>query len=395
LKTTFVLTPQDGDRLCWRSDVLAGSGTLDDFAALPDVRQAELLLVVPARKTVLREVGFAAHERRLLRKTVPYALEEDLVDDVEAEHFALGPVDGGQVPVAVVDRAWFEGWLQRCAAAGLDVKHAVPELLLLPWQPGSWSLYPQATQWLVRIDRWRGFALEPDSAKLALQLLLDDAGQLPQQLTIFLDDTSDPALQQWQSQLPELLRGIAVLQPANTLNAPSPVALDFLQGLFARRLPWKRWWTQWRIPAMALAIAVVVQFFVAGVQHYRLQKDNLALRQQVEQIYRSVVPAGAVVEPERQLRRKVEAIRGGQGGAVMPLLQSLGSAIAATQGVSIQSLNYVEKQHELRLNIIAPSFRDVEALRTAIEAGGLQAQLIGSNADGEKTRAQLRVAPSH
>lgn len=381
--------------MCWRSDVLAGSGTLDDFAALPDVRQAELLLAVPARKSVLREVGFAAHERRLLRKTVPYALEEDLLDDVEAEHFALGPVDGGQVPVAVVDRAWFEGWLQRCAAAGLDVKHAVPELLLLPWQPGSWSLYPQATQWLVRIDRWRGFALEPDSAKLALQLLLDDAGQLPQQLTIFLDDTSDPALQYWQSQLPELLRGIAVLQPANTLNAPPPVALDFLQGLFARRLPWKRWWTQWRIPAMALAIAVVVQFFVAGVQHYRLKKDNLALRQQVEQIYRSVVPAGAVVEPERQLRRKVEAMRGGQGSAVMPLLQSLGSAIAATQGVSIQSLNYVEKQHELRLNIIAPSFRDVETLRTAIEAGGLQAQLIGSNADGEKTRAQLRVAQSH
>jgi type II secretion system protein L len=395
LKTTLVLTPQDGDRLSWRGETLAGSGTLDEFAALPDVRQAELLLVVPARKSVLREVGFAAHERRLLRKTVPYALEEDLLDDVEAEHFALGPVDGGQVPVAVVDRAWFEGWLQRCTAAGLDVKHAVPELLLLPWRPGSWSLAPQAALWLVRIDRWCGFALEPDSAKLALQLLLDDAGQLPQQLTIYLDDTSDSALQHWQSQLPELLRGIVVVEPANTLSASPTVALDFLQGLFARQLPWKRWWTQWRIPATALAVAVVVQFVVAGVQHYRLQKDNLALRQQVEQIYRSVVPAGAVVEPERQLRRKVEAMRGGQGSAVMPLLHTLGSAIAATKGVSIQSLNYVEKQHELRLNIIASSFRDVEALRTAIESGGLQAQLIGSNADGEKTRAQLRVAQSY
>jgi type II secretion system protein L len=395
LKTTCLLTPQADDRLSWRGDALAGSGSLDDFAALPAGRQAELLLVVPARKTVLREVGFAAHERRLLRKTVPYALEDELLDDVDTQHFALGPIDGEQVPVAVVDRAWFEGWMQRCAAAGLDVKRAVPELLLLPWQPGSWSLWPQAAQWLVRVDRWRGFALEPDSAQLALQLLLDDADQLPQQLMIYLDDASDAALPHWQAQLPELLRGIVTLQSTEALRAVPAIPLDFLQGLFARRLPWKRWWTQWRIPAIALAIAVAVQFIVAGAQHYKLQKDNLALRQQVEQLYRSVVPSGAVVEPERQLRRKVESMRGGQGSAVMPLLQSLGGAIAATQGVSIQSLNYVEKQHELRLNIIAPSFKDVEALRAAIEASGLQAQLIGSNADGEKTRAQLRVAQVH
>lgn len=131
------------------------------------------------------------------------------------------------------------------------------------------------------------------------------------------------------------------------------------------------------------------------MQHHQLQKENVALRQQVEQIYRSVEPSGAVVEPERQLRRKVEALRVGQGSAVMPLLQRLGGAIKSIDGISIQTLGYSEKQRELRLSVVAGSFKDVEALRAAIAATGLDAQLAGTNADGEKTRAQMRISEPH
>src|SRR5690606_20501472 len=199
---------------------------------------------------------------------------------------ALGPVDQQRVPVAIVDQRWFATWLRRCTDSGLEIKHAIPEILLLPWQPGSWSLWARQGQWLLRADRWRGFALEPDSAKLALQILLDDAEQLPQQLRVFVDDTDSNAVAQtlddWQAQLPDMLKGIIELHSATEITpATSETALDFLQGEFARRLPWRRWWLQWRIPAIVFAAAVVVQFLVAGLQHHQLQKQNLALRQQV------------------------------------------------------------------------------------------------------------------
>lgn len=393
MKTTWILTPHDETTLSWRSEsALAGSGSVADFTALPEAHQAELVLEVPAQKMSLQMVSFAASERRLLRQTVPFSLEEQLLDDVETQHFALGPVANGQVPVAVVARQWLADWLARCTQAGLEVKHALPEILQLPWQPNSWSLSPRDGYWLVRVDRWRGFALDIDidknNAALALQILLDESEQLPVSLQIF-DDAQ--TLADWQSQLPELLRGICVLAPLSALQAAPESTLDFLQGAFARRLPWLRWWTLWQVPAAVAAIAIVVQFGVSGLQHRQLQKENVALRQQIEQIYRSVEPSGAVVEPERQLRRKVEGLRGGQGSAVMPVLQRLGGAIKSIDGISIQTLGYSEKQHELRLNVIAGSFKDVESLRAAIAATGLDAQLAGSNADGEKTRAQMRI----
>ncbi|MET0377488.1 MAG: type II secretion system protein GspL [Spongiibacteraceae bacterium] len=396
IKTQVVLTPQDDATLRWQSASGAGLGRVEDFAALPESRQAELVFVVPGDKVLLQQVGFAAHERRLLRQTIPFALEEQLLDDVAAQHFALGPIDGQQVPVAVVERQWFADWLQRCQDAGLDIKHAVPETLLLPWEPDCWSLRLQGQRWLVRVDRWRGFALEADSAQLALQILLDDAEQLPQRLLIWIDATPDDnALVAWQAALPEMLRGIAVLQTLPAAVLPLTTSLDFLQGVFARRLPWQRWWTLWRIPLIAAAVAVLVQFVVAGIQHHRLQKENLALRQQVEQIYRSVEPSGAINDAERQLRRKVQGLRGSQGSAVLPTLQRLGGAIKSIDAISIQTLGYSEKSGEVRLNIVAKSFKDVEALRAAIAKTGLDAQLVGSNADGERTRAQLRIIDKH
>lgn len=396
VKMQLVVTPQDDATLRWQGagadGRVEGVGTPAELAALPQSQQAELVFAVPGEKVRLQAVPFAAHERRLLRQTIPYAIEEDLLDDVGAQHFALGPIEGERVPVAIVEQQWLAQWLQRCTAAGLEIRHAVPETLLLPWQENTWTLWPRADRWIMRVDRWRGFALEPDTAQLALQILLDDAEALPQRLLLLTDGATDAdALATWQAQLPELLRGIVELQRVADDNIAVRPPLDLLQGSFARRLPLQRWWAQWRVPLIVVAAAVVVQFVVSGVQHYRLQKENLALRQQIEQIYRSVEPSGAITDAQRQLRRKVESLRGSQGGAILPTLQRLGGAIRSIDGVAIQNLGYSQKGGELRLNVVAGSFKDVEALRAAIVAAGLDAQLIGSNADGSKTRAQLRI----
>lgn len=388
MKTTLILQPEDGERLHWRTMTgdVAGEGGIAELAAA--ATDAELVLVVPAQRVLLREVTFEPQERRLLRRTVPYSLEEQLVDDVDEQHFALGTIEGARVPVAVVARQWLADWLQRCAGAGLEVKRALPEQLLLPWREGCWSLRVAPERWLVRCGRWRGFALEPVGAALALQLLLDEAEAPPQQLLV----QGDQPLEILLPQLPELLRGIAAVDAETAaLPVPGQPTLDLLQGAFARVLPWRRWWRAWRWPAAALAAAVVAQFIVAGFTHHRLNQQNLALRQQVEQTYRSVEPRGALVDAEKQLRRSVAALTGDRGGGLVPLLQQVGSALSATSGVQLQNFSYSDRQGEIRLNLQADAFKDVETVRLAIADKGLDAQLVGSSADGGKTRAQLRI----
>jgi type II secretion system protein L len=388
-----MVTAGEDELLAW-SEPGAGPqrGSAAELAAAAVAREAELILVVPAQRVLLQDVAFATSERRLLRQTLPYDLEEQLIDDVDRQHFALGAIDGSLVPVAIVEKEWLTAWLLRCDQAGLDIKSVLPEQLLLPWQPGCWSLWPTDERWLVRVDRYRGFALEPASAALALQLMLDGAGELPSKLLIHGTPTAELL-----EQLPELLRGMveAAEPPQWSVPAAGAPIIDLLQGNLARILPWRRWWDQWRRPAIALAVVLAVQFIVMGVEHRSLSKQNIALRQQVEAVYRTVEPKGVVNDPELQLKRKVQGLQGQQGGAALPLLQKVGTALKGTPNISVQNLTYSERQGEFRLSITAAAFKDIEAARVAMEKAGLDAQLVGSNADGDKTRAQLRITERH
>ena len=390
VKNTFLLHVDD-DGLSWTPPYAAvpRHGSAEEFAAEPGARSADLVLVVPAQKVRLQDVPFEAHERKLLRQTVPYSLEEELIDDVDTQHFALGPVAVAEVPVAIVDREWLGAWLQRCRQAGLDIKRVLPEQLLLPYRERCWTLRVEAGRWVVRVGPYRGFAMEADTAALALQLLLDSAEELPERLLV----QSDTPIETLLPQLPELMRGAVEVLEGAAPAEDNPV-IDFLQGAFARTLPWRRWWQQWRPAAIVLGVAVGVHLLVGGVQHYRLNQKNIALRQQIEQVYRSVEPRGVVNDPELQLRRKVQALKSHGGGSVMPLLEQVGSALTSVDGVAVQNLTYSERQGELRVSLSANAFKDVEAVRAAIAAKGENAQLVGSNTDGDKTRAQLRISPN-
>ena len=99
-----------------------------------------------------------------------------------------------------------------------------------------------------------------------------------------------------------------------------------------------------------------------------------------------------MVDAEKQLRRQLAGLRGGGDGASFSaLLEPLGEAVATSDGVSLASLNYSQRSGELRVNLLAPTFREVEGLRQALVASGLQAKLESSARSGERVRARLRL----
>src|SRR5687767_4338266 len=64
-------------------------------------------LTIPAQKCLLTSVPVAKHEAALLRKTLPWVLEERLLEPAETQHFALGKIMGNTAAVCVVNSSWF------------------------------------------------------------------------------------------------------------------------------------------------------------------------------------------------------------------------------------------------------------------------------------------------
>lgn len=371
-----------------------------------EAQQAELVYVAPADAIGLRTVGFDAHERKILRQTLPYSLEDELVEDVEQLHFALGGITGNKVAVAIVNRQTLQLWLDDLQGQGLEIQRLVSELQLMPMTDRGWTLLINADQWLLRCGDAEGFAMEPDAAGLAMQLLLDEAGELPETLQVYCSPEQQPAV---LNQLPELLRaavhwqvgqdqswdndsywyllGDGLLQQDTT----GPDAINLLQGNYALSLPWQKWWNNWRLVASLLLLAIVVQLLSTFTRQQVLSSHNVELRAAIEQSYRTVIPKGAILDPERQLRRRVNALRGSNSEGVVSLIDRVGQELGKVNGLVLQSLNYTGKQQEIRLTLLANSFDDVETVRTRLEQLGLDAALTGSSADGDKTRARLRI----
>lgn len=353
-----------------------------------------MVLIAPAEKVGLRAVDFDASEKKLLRQTVPYSMEDELAEDVDSLHFALGRIGEGVVDVAYVKREQLQHWQQQLGEQQIELQQVVSELQLLPCEEGSWTLLVTDTLWLVRYGLSQGFAMDADTARLGLQLLLDDTELPPQKLLVYADASVRDAV---SGELPEMLRGIVEWREEDYWEmvargfAQTQAAINLLQGEYAPSLPWKKWWKTWKVSAVLVLAAVIVNILFSFISIQVLESRNYALRAETERIYRSVVPRGAVMRPAQQLRRKVEELGGGGGERFMPLLERTATVLTAVQGVELQTLNYSEKQSELRLTILANGFNDVETVRANLEKAGLVAELGGSNAEGNKTRARLRI----
>lgn len=371
------------------------------------------IVITPADAVSFKRISFEDSERKLLTQTLPYFLEDELIDDVENLHFSIGSPKSDKVPVAIVRRDLLDCWLQPMQEEAIDIQQMVAELYFIPFRQNCWSLLIENDNCLVRFGRYEGFTTSIAAASLALQLLLDQTEDFPD--TVFVYGASE-CQERIVAMLPELLRGKIAWQPEDywsmveraftgqeiieegsaeegvvDTRATGFASINFLQGAYVRNLPWKKWWKSWKIPAMLLAAAMVLSILSAYVRVSMLQQTNIELRREIEQTYRSVVPKGAVMDAEKQLRRKVAGLKGQSEASFVELFARVAQVIAGTSELALQSLNYTGKQSEIRITVTAKNFEDVEKSRVKLEQLGLKAELTGSSTEGDRTRARLKI----
>lgn len=349
-------------------------------------RNHRVVFAAPGEDVRLIDVSVSREERRHLDQALPFMLEEQLSEDIDALHFARGSLTQDHLPVAVVSDTCMEQWRSQLADLPPTLPW-VPEPLLLPHQSGEWTVVQDGARVLLRFGDGRGACLEVAHLSLLLSSLASEA---PERVVVYASDEAlRPLFDPWADRL-EWRRG--GLSEALLLGQGGDGSLDLRQGDYAPRLPYEAWWRQWRVVAALLLVGVLAQAGSIWLDLRRLDRENLVLRQEIQALYRQVNPRGNVVDAERQLRRQIQALSGDGGNASFTtLLAPLGEAVSRREGTRLASLNYSQRSGELRVNLLAPDFDEVEALRQALVKAGLQATLENSSRNGDRVRARLRI----
>ena len=370
-------------------------GALTELAA--QAAGARLLLIAPGEAVSLHRVPLPSRKRSTWARAVPYALEDQLVEDIEALHFALAdkPEDG-HLAVAVVNRDTLRGWLDACAAAGVVPAAIVPEPLLLPWQEGDWSIVLEARRAVARTGRWAGFASERDLLELLLSQAVAEAGVAkPQRLRVW--GHPPPALAEVglepriEDSAPEPLQVFAsAYQPATAIN--------LLQGVYSPRAHWGRWLRPWRTAAALASAWLLVQGFGLVYEHWSLRREQAALQAMMEQVYKDAVPgATRIVNPRIQLETRLRELRPANAsgsGAFLDLLYRGGQPLASFPNVTLRGFSYRDGQLDLDLEGGSPAVLD-QLQQKLGQQPGLQIEVRTTQREGQlQSKVTLKRASS-
>jgi general secretion pathway protein L len=370
-------------------------GTLDSILALAAGRR--VVAFVPAAEVRLASVQVPARSAARILQAAPYVLEDQLAEDVDTLHFAIGApgaVDGGGHPVAIVARARMETWLAPLRARSVRLDALLPETLCLPApEAGHWTGLAEAGRVTVRTGAWTGFSCVLDDLGTCLQIA-DPEGRTPVRLFVARDAESDFSRAGRPLELlPGYGSGLEVLarhwQPAGTIN--------LLQGGYSDKQDWQRLAAPWRLAgALALAwVATSAAWYAADA--WRTGRELAAQTASNFARCQQVFPKDCVSEPlvSAVVEQQARLLGGGSAGRapLFQLLGSLGAALAANPGLTLESLQF--REGALHLALTGSDLQALENLRAWYDTrrdARLQVEAANAGTGGVQIRVKLTPA---
>lgn len=379
-------------------------------SAALDVGDRNVIVLVPATTVLTTTVDIPIKGGSRLRAALPFALEEQLADDIDDLHFAAGARrEGGQVPVAVVAHEQMSEWLGRLDEAGLSASGIVAENYGLARIPGTMSLMAAENQIMFNDGADNEFVLQgamPSDALAVVGALeeSDNEDQAPGHLLVYCSPDDEQRFQHdWNSLRHELASVDVNLLPDGVLprlavTVAAGNGVNLLQGRYGPKTEVAALFRPWRYAAILFLTLGVLVFGGKVADYYRLTQEEVALKAQFAQVYQSIRPNDQreVVDPVatvNSVRRSLGAPSALQ--VLLPSLLELGRAIQQSQTANIEAISYRAGVIDVRLT--APDVATLDKIQKAVSSSGrFSAAIQSTDQVGDKinSRIQIREAGS-
>ncbi|MDY6840124.1 MAG: type II secretion system protein GspL [Pseudomonadota bacterium] len=373
---------------------------------------ALLIGLIPGEEAIYCLADIPAKQSRFINQALPYAVEEQIAQDIDSVHLAIGSRTDQGYPVAAIDRKrmgqWahlFSGWEH----VRLDAIY--PDASLLPATEGGWSICLDGETAMIVSERGEWLSMQSSNLGMfAHTLAAPSAEEVVAEIPVTLYGTADE-LNTQQPTITDLsgsgrlavhkevleLMPLELLAYAHHHQLCGPVNL--CQGMFSSKSgnanplkPWK--------PLIAVAaVWFVVQVALNAGMGFYYQNQAEELRSEAMTIYRDAFPNDRRTHAGN-VRRVVEGqlrAAGSSGPEVdfITLMKYTGQQYArlpGSQGVNFNSVNYSRSRGELVVDVRADSYDRLSSLRNGLANQGLEAQIGSVVNEASGARGRLTVS---
>ncbi len=370
-----------------------GWGDLQALAA--QVKGKRPVLVLPGRSLLITQAELPEGSHRTISAAIPYALEEQLAEEVDLLHFAQGKrAVSGLIPVVVIAKQRLAEHLEELATVGIEPVWAVPEPLLLPWRKGEVSIRISHNRATVRMGATAGFECTLEQLPTVFKGV--EAEQSDDYRVMRVWTQGDPeSIDPWFQENSDALTVNTIqshFECLTELGQKRPL-INVLQDFETRADQHESSGTWW--PAVALLLlAIFVYLSTLGYQVQALDTQLQALTQKSEALVRDTFPEiKRLVDLEQRTKRKLAERKQAHGqGAdnLLSLLTLLGQAKQKQSAVKMKSLEY--RQNNLIIYLEGPSVAQIEQFKQALESNGdAVSEILSTVSRGEKIEARIKL----
>lgn len=358
----------------------------------------EVIVFVPASDVLLAMTSLPKQSLQRLQRAVPYALEEQFIDDVESLHVALGNQQAdGRVYAAVVAEQKMQSWLDDLQGLGISPSVVMPENLALPRVNGDWSaLCMPDGMCTVRSGEQTGFSCDRENLASLAQRHQAEQPDIAQQVNVTnctAEEADAVELEQAfglpvsveacnGDPLASLIKGYVNGQGINLLQGKYRIASRLLKG-------GRRW-----LPAAAMLALWLILIVVNSISEYiSLNAENEAYRNKITELYKKTFPATKrVVNARVQMEQQLKALRAStvSDEGFLSLMAEVGGSLAKVKGLDIQSLSY--KQGKLDLDIKLGDLQQLDNLKQMLVAiQGIEVDVQSATVKNNKLESRIRI----
>jgi len=353
------------------------SGTLAEAAEAVEGKRS--VLVLPGNDVLLSEAHVPGGSAARATQAVRYELEEQLADDVDTLHFALGTKNKEDVfPVAVVGRDTMDEVQAMCADVGLRPSQIVPETLAIPnhesSSPGAvgWTALVDGSKSLVRLNGHQGFAIDTDMMAMALNGA-KNAEPLEHPVGMEVETKHcDDTLRLFASGL-----------------AASPT-INLLQGEYSPKTQMGKAWKPWRWTAALVAVLALILIGSKWFDYNTLKQRENALNEEIAAAFKEAMPGKRMVRPESQIRTALAELGGGNTSGFTTTLHAIAESFSTQPDTTIRSLAVRDGRFDL--DVTTDALPTLDALKAELKKrGNLTMTVQSANRDKEGLRSRLRI----
>lgn len=349
----------------------------------------DVILVLPGFNVTQQQMTSKLKNRKKLELAIGYELEEFLSEEIETLFFAYQPAkDKNVLEVAVINKAWFEQWLEIFKKHDIPLSAVITDSLLLQTIPQDWLLIKKADYYLLKTPS-SSYAIDNENISYFITRLKES---LPDAMDLICDNPQP-------FEIPGADLNFNTVAPQDCLLKSLTeyyllgTGINLLQGIYKPKLKndWQR--IKWATIGMfgILLMALIFQSY----QHWQLSRQESKLDQQRLKIFQNNFPAvKKIINPLIQMKNGLETLKQTQQqqGQFIALLAKV--SVALREMISQEKIHLLGMEFDgniLRLKLNADSLALIEQVKQNLAVQQLNVEIESSDKVENQVNASFKI----